>query len=168
MIRRLTASDASAFLTVRRSALEDAPFAFASSPEDDRSRSREFVEQSLAASDQAVFGAFAAELVGIVGVHRDRHLKALHKCHLSGLYVAPASRSAGVGRALVTAALEFARSLPGVTHVFAGVTDRAPQAAALYRDLGFTAWGVEQAALRVGDALVAETHLVLTLDGDSA
>jgi ribosomal protein S18 acetylase RimI-like enzyme len=162
-IRRLTPADARAYQAIRGEALEQAPLAFSASPEDDLARSAEFVVRSLADPAQAVFGAFAPDVAGMIGVYRDRHLKAAHKCHLFGLYVAPPRRSAGIGRRLVEAAVAFARSLPGVTQVHAGVTDRAPEAAALYRDLGFTVWGVEPEALRLGDEVVTEAHLVLDL-----
>jgi ribosomal protein S18 acetylase RimI-like enzyme len=162
-IRRLTAADARAYQAIRGEALEQAPLAFSASPEDDLARSAEFVVRSLADQSQAVFAAFAPDIAGMVGAYRDRHLKAAHKCHLFGLYVAPAWRSAGVGRRLVEEAVAFARTLSGVTQVHAGVTDRAPEAAALYRDLGFLAWGVEPEALRLGSEVVAEAHLVLAL-----
>lgn len=155
-------------MALRRAALLEAPFAFASSPEDDVARSREFVEEALAAAEQATFGAFTGELVGIVGIGRQHHLKAVHKCGIWGLYVKPEARSAGVGRALVLEAISFARSLTSVTHVFVGATQRAPEAASLYRSLGFTVWGVEPAALKVGEVVVSESHMVLALDGTSA
>jgi ribosomal protein S18 acetylase RimI-like enzyme len=163
VIHRLRPADARAYQAIRSEALRQAPFAFSASPEDDLARSAEFVVRSLGDPAQAVFGAFAPDVCGMVGVYRDRHLKAAHKCHLFGLYVTPARRTAGVGRRLVEAALAFSRSLPGVTQVHAGVTDRAPEAAALYRRLGFTAWGVEPWALRLGDDVITEAHLVLDL-----
>jgi ribosomal protein S18 acetylase RimI-like enzyme len=162
-IRRLIPADARAYQAIRGEALEQAPFAFVSSPEDDLARSAEFVVRSLADPSQAVFGAFAPDVAGMVGVYRDRHLKAAHKSHLFGLYVAPEWRSGGVGRRLVEAAIGFARSLPGVTQVHAGVTDRAPEAAALYRDLGFAVWGVEPDAMRLGEEVLTEEHLILDL-----
>jgi ribosomal protein S18 acetylase RimI-like enzyme len=162
-VRRLAPADARAYQTIRGEALAQAPLAFAASPEDDLARSAEFVVRSLADPAQAVFGAFAPGVAGMVGAYRDRHLKAAHKCHLFGLYVAPALRSAGVGRRLVEAALDFALTLPGVTQVHAGVTDRAPEAASLYRDLGFAVWGVEPGAMRIGGEDVAEAHLILDL-----
>jgi ribosomal protein S18 acetylase RimI-like enzyme len=168
LLRCLGPADAARFMSLRRAALEDAPFAFSSSPEDDRARSVEFVRETLASADQAVLGAFAGDLVGMVGISRERHVKTAHICGLWGLYVTPAARSAGVGRALVRAALSFARSLPGVTHVSVGVTERAPDAASLYRSIGFVEWGVEPAALRVGDVVVAESHLVLAFESEPA
>ena len=109
-----------------------------------------------------------ANLVGIVGICRDRSEKGAHKCSIWGLYVSPHARSKGIGRALVTEALGFARSLEGVTHVFVSATDRAPEAIALYEGLGFITWGVEPAAVRIGDVAVSEQHMVRTSDGGSA
>ena len=167
LVRRLGPDDAMAFMALRRAALLEAPFAFASSPEDDVARSREFVQEALAALDQATFGAFAEGLIGIVGIGRQRHLKAAHKCEIWGLYVKPGARSGGVGRALVLEALAFARSLAGVTHVYVGATERAPEAASLYQSVGFITWGVEPAALRLGEVVASESHMALALDGGS-
>jgi ribosomal protein S18 acetylase RimI-like enzyme len=161
-IRALSPEDAGAYQLLRREALEDAPFAFGSSPEDDRARSIDFVRAMLADPDQRICGAFVPHLAGIVGIYRDRHAKSAHKAHLWGLYVQPAQRGAGLGRALVESALEFARSLDGVTQVHLSVSDEAPSAAALYRLLGFVTWGIEPAALRVGGHDIAEHHMVLS------
>ena len=168
LIRRLTAEDASLFVPFRRAALRESPFAFSSSVEDDRARSMDFVREAIAGRDQAVFGAFAPQLVGAVGIYRDPSAKGAHKASLWGLYVVPGARSTGLGRALVVAALDFAASLEGVTHVYVSATERAPEAMALYASLGFITWGVEPAALRVGDIAVSESHMVRTLAGDSA
>jgi ribosomal protein S18 acetylase RimI-like enzyme len=144
---------------------EDAPFSFSSSPEDDRAGAIDFVRDALGSGDQATFGAFAGELVGIVGICRDRSEKGGHKCGIWGLYVSPHARSSGIGRALVIEALGFARSLEGVTHVFVSATDRAPESVALYESLGFVTWGVEPAAVRIGDVAVSEHHMVRTSEG---
>lgn len=165
-IRRLTPDDAALFMSLRSAALLDAPFAFGSTPDDDRARSINFVREAVAGPGQAVFGAFSGtELVGVVGIYRDGSAKGAHKCDLWGMYVSPGQRSTGVGRALATAALGFARSLKGVSHVYLSVSERAPDAIALYQKLGFVTWGVEPAALRVGGAEVAEHHMVRALDG---
>jgi ribosomal protein S18 acetylase RimI-like enzyme len=90
-------------------------------------------------------------------------VKGAHKAHLWGLYVKPAHRSSGIGRALVRAAIDFARSLDGVSHVHLAVSERASNAVALYQSLGFVVWGVEPAALRVGSQDISEQHMVLSL-----
>jgi hypothetical protein len=53
-------------------------------------------QEALAASDRATFGAFAEELVGIVGIGRQPHPKAAHKCEIWGLY----AMKHGMGRAV--------------------------------------------------------------------
>lgn len=163
MIRPLSPDEAGAYQQIRREALEDAPFAFGSSPSDDRARSIEFVRQVLASPEQAVFGAFMPHLVGVVGIYRDPSEKAAHKAHLWGLYVDPSYRSSGLGRALVEAAIGFARSIGGVSHVHLSVSERALAAASIYQALGFETWGVEPAALRIKGENASERHMLLFL-----
>lgn len=167
MIRALVPDEASDYQRIRREALEEAPFAFASSPSDDRVRSIDFVREALVSADQAVFGAFMPGLVGVVGVYRDRGIKESHKAHLWGLYVRPEYRTQGIGRALVEAALTFARSLTGVSQVQLAVSERAADAARLYQSLGFVTWGDEPAALRVAEEDLAEQHMLLSFGKDS-
>ncbi len=165
VIRKLAPDDAAPFMALRRRALEQEPLAFAASPEDDVGLSEDFVRRSLQEPTQAIFGAFDPELLGVVGIARDRKLKAAHKAQVGGMYVVPAARGQGIGRALMEAAIELARRMPGVEQVHLGVSDRAIEAEALYLDLGFVVWGVERGALRVGGELVSERHMVLQLAG---
>jgi GNAT superfamily N-acetyltransferase len=163
LVRRLGPQDAEALAALRRTALEASPLAFSSSPHDDRARSLDFLRGIVAAPDQAVFGAFADELVGMVGVYREPHAKAAHRCEVWGMFVSVERRRRGIGRALMEEAIAFARSLRGVTHLYLGVTEAAPEAMTLYGQLGFTTWGVDPASLRADGRLVGERHMVLTL-----
>ena len=166
MIRQLRAADAEAYLELRRQALLDAPGAFAASPEDDLVASVEAVRVQLRrAPDTVIIGAVPERLVGIVGLYRDRHLKAAHKADLWGMYVEPAARRQGIGRQLLAAALEHARSLPGVEWVHLSVSSSAPAARRLYERAGFAVWGSEPDALRVGGESFVEHHLALRLRG---
>ena len=166
-VRRLAVPDARALAVLRQRALLSAPLAFSSSPRDDRARSLGFLRDVLAASDQAVFGALAGGLVGMVGIYRDPQAKAVHRCEIWGLFVDGEHRRLGIARALVGEAIAFARSLPGVTHVYVSATEGAPGAMALYDELGFVAWGIDAASMRVDGRLVAERHMVLAI-GSSA
>ena len=163
LVRRLSQDDAEQYVLLRREALEQAPLSFTASPEDDVAGSLDFVREALASKEQALFGAFDAALVGIVGAYRDRNRKAAHKCHVWGMYVSPAARGQGIGRRLLEEVLAFARSSPGVTHVHLSASECAEEALGLYRSMNFNTWAIEPAALRVGDNVVAEHHMVRLL-----
>jgi steroid delta-isomerase-like uncharacterized protein len=155
-------------MRIRREALEHDPSAFSASPEDDVGLRADFVRQSLSRADQATFGAFNPDLIGLVGVSRDRQLKASHKAHLWGLYVSAAHRRLGIGRLLVEAALRFARELNGVNQVHLSVSGSSAAAIPLYGQLGFNTWGTERDGLRIGARLVTVHHMVLTLGEGAA
>lgn len=165
-IRRLSSADTGIFLPLRVEALLAEPFSFGSSPESDRGGDPDFVAQLLASPDQAIIGAFVADaLLGSVGIYRDKSPKGAHRAHIWGMYVRKSVRRQGAGRRLMRAALQFARQLSGVRQVQLSVSDRAPEAAALYRSLGFEVWGVEPAALCVDGQFAAEEHMVLVFEG---
>ncbi len=149
---------------LRRQALQEEPLAFGASPEDDRASDLSAVRSWLTdPSESAVFGAFAPQLVGMVGIHRDGQRKGSHKAHVWGMYVATAQRHVGAGQALLQAAIAHARTLPGVLQVQLSVSAEAPAARRLYERLGFTRWGTEEAALCHEGRLVAEHHMALFL-----
>jgi RimJ/RimL family protein N-acetyltransferase len=102
--------------------------------------------------------------VGTVGVFRDRHVKAAHKAHLWGMYVAPHQRRQGIAADLLQAALRHARTLPGVAYVYLSVSTAAPAAQRLYERAGFRVWGTEPDALRHAGQTAAEHHMTLRLD----
>jgi RimJ/RimL family protein N-acetyltransferase len=165
MIRQIRDEDAEAYAALRRAALVDAPLAFGASPIDDFVSTPEAVRGQLrGAPAWVLLGAFEPDLVGAVGLMRDRHVKASHKAHLWGMYVAPGQRHRGVGAALVRAAIDHARTLPGVSWVHLEVTSAAPAARRLYERAGFEAWGTEPDALRHGGETASEHHMALDLE----
>jgi ribosomal protein S18 acetylase RimI-like enzyme len=161
---RLLPDETEAFIRMRREALDLEPSAFLASPDDDRALDPSFVRESFSSSSQATFGAFAPDLVGMVGIGRESRRKAAHKAYVWGRYVRAARRRSDVGRSLMIAALQFARGLEGVTHVHLGVAEGNASALRLYESLGFVAWGKEPDALRIGGEPVTEYHMVLELN----
>lgn len=163
VIRALRDDDAEAFVALRRESLLDAPLAFAASPADDLATSPQSVREQLRRGpESAIVGAFAPALVGAVGVMRERHIKAAHKARLWGMYVVRGHRRAGIAAALLQAALDHARRMPGISQVQLGVTS-APAAQRVYERAGFSVWGIELDALRHDGRSVSEQHMVLLL-----
>lgn len=163
-IRCLVEDDAEAYTALRREMLLDAPLSFAASPEDDVAGSVEAVRRQIrAAPDSVIFGGFQPQLVGAVGLYRDRHVKASHKAHVWGMYVKRDWRRRGLAAALLEAVLAHARALPGVDWVHIGVSSSAPAARRLYERLGFRAWGEEPEAARHEGESAVEIHMALRL-----
>jgi len=164
MVRELTIEDAEAYVAVRRESLLQAPYAFASSTADDIMSSPEAVcEQLRRSPDSTIFGAFRPDLVGAVGMYRNRHVKSSHKAHIWGMFVAPDHRRLGIGSDLLQAALTHARKLQGVSWVYLSVSSAAPGARRLYERAGFQVWGTEPAALHYDGRTVVEQHMALCL-----
>jgi len=165
LIRELTSADADAYVVLRRAALEEAPLAFASSPRDDVASSADAIRERLQQTPHGtIFGAFQPDLVATVGMFRDRYVKSSHKCHVWGMYVAPAVRRQGIGLALLNAMLRHARELGGVSWVYLSVSSASPEAEQLYQRVGFHVWGTEPAALRYDGETVVEHHMALCLE----
>jgi RimJ/RimL family protein N-acetyltransferase len=162
-IRPLSREETPAFVAMRRTALQREPHSFGASLEDDRTLNSRFVEEALTDSGQAILGAFAPGLVGVVGIYRDRLIKANHKAHIWGMYVSPDGRGQGTGRLLMEAALHWATKQPGILQVHLIVSGRTPVARRLYESLGFIRWGTEPAALRINGELVDDEHMVRIL-----
>lgn len=162
-VRPIASEDILKLIALRRTGLAQEPHSFGASPEDDRTQDPRFLEAALQDPDQAILGAFAPALVGMVGIYRDRMIKASHKAHIWGMYVSPEGRGKGTGRMLMEAALDWARRQPGILQVQLVVSRRTPVARRLYESLGFVCWGIEPSALRINGELVDDEHMALTL-----
>ncbi len=165
LVRRLVVDDADAYCSLRAEMLGNTPIAFLASPEDDFARDPQAVREMLEKGpEQCIFGAFAPLLRGAVGVLRERHTKASHKANVWGVYVSPSLRGHGVGRALLRAAIEHARTLPGVLQLTLSVSEGTPAAQRLYESVGFRVWGTEPDALRFEGVAHAEHYMTLFLE----
>jgi len=165
--------DAAAYHALRTEMLEDSPWAFSSSPGDDRARDPESAAAYLRAPNRVIAGGFEGdELVAAASVVRDEHRKQAHRVSVWGVYVAPGVRKKGLGKACTALALDTARSWPGVEVAVLSVSERAKGAIALYRSLGFEQWGIERDVIRVGDCRYDAIHMTLRLgtlaQGDNA
>lgn len=171
-IRELTEDDARAFQDLRLRGLIDHPHAFGSSYERESAFSLEFVadriRRSSTSPDDLTLGAYLQDaLIGsVVFVRRSRHLET-HRGHIWGMYVVCEHQGKGIGKALLTEAIEHARSRPGLEQIELEVESRNSAAIGLYSSLGFVKCGVDPRARLVEGQYIDDDLMVLFLEGRS-
>ena len=161
----LTPDQANLYVALRREMLLDSPWSFGASPEHDKGSDIDHMHKSLARPDFAVLAVIQnGRAIAAAGVRRDDATKRSHVALIWGVYVTPASRGQGLGRAVVSAAIEVARGWSGIDCVQLSVSKNAPAAQQLYESLGFEVWGIEPDAWRVNGVSYAEVHMRKTFD----
>lgn len=167
-VMQLGPTDAPAFQVLRLKGLREDASAFGSSHEEEKDRTLDSVAQRLTPQNgQVVLGAFVDEqLVGLVGLGRESMNKLAHKAYVWGMYVAAEKRGQGIGRALLTRLLSFARQAGDIRQVNLCVNSRNDSARRLYESLGFQVWGHERGSMIVDGQLHDEFHMSLLLETD--
>lgn len=164
-VTRLTPAHAPEYVSLRREMLADSPWSFLASPEQDRGCDVEKVRTSLARTDAAIFAVREGDrLVAAAGVAREEALKKRHIATIWGVYVAPGARGRGMARAVVSAAMNEAKSWPGIGSLHLAVSSNAPVARRLYESLGFREWGNEPDAVRINGVSYSEHHMAMAID----
>ena len=168
-VRPLNESDASAFQDLRLKGLQEHPEAFASSYEREIAYTKDFVSNRLRQTAESpnnfTLGAFReGELLGLVGFYRKTGEKEEHRGHIWGMYVRSDVQGKGIGKALLTDAVKFAKSLPGLGQIELCVVTRNKQARGLYASLGFASCGIDPRALFVNGEYLDEERMVLILN----
>jgi RimJ/RimL family protein N-acetyltransferase len=169
-LRPLAIGDRIAYRDLRLRALREEPEAFTSSFEEEAASAERWAVERLSMSPDhnVIVGAFDADgrLVGVAGIERRTRTKERHKALLYGMYVAPEVAGRGVGRRLVAAVIAVARQWPGLRQIALTVTRGNERARRLYAAAGFTTFGIEVDAIRVGAAYFDKEHMVLRLASD--
>jgi GNAT superfamily N-acetyltransferase len=156
VVRRLAADEADLLRELRLRGMRDAPLAFGSTYAREVARPPAEWERWAAAGDTgAVFVAEPRAGLAIGMLAADEPALA----HLYGVWVDPAARGAGVGRALVDAVVAWAGER-GARRLATAVTEGNAPADRLYAAAGFAATGVRQPLGRSGaTAVVLERAL---------
>jgi ribosomal protein S18 acetylase RimI-like enzyme len=163
-VRILTRADATAFRELRLRALKEHADAFTSGFEEDAQKPLAATEQRLEDIGNTFWGAFVdGRLQGIVGLTREARAKATHKANIVAMYVTPESGRRGLGRELLQAVIDHARSVAGLEQLVLTVTRNNHAAAELYRTTGFMTFGVEPRAIKVAGAYFDKEHMILFL-----
>ncbi len=168
-IRELAAPDAGPYTALRLRMLREHSEAFTSSFEEDSNKPLAWILKRISPGKDAphdfVLGTFAdnGALIGSVGLSVEARTKQRHKALLFGMFVAPEHWSRGVGRALLHACLERARSIPALEQINLTVTTSNQRAVRFYEAAGFRSFGVEERALKIDGAYYPKAHMVLNL-----
>jgi len=169
-IRKLSPSDAQAFLDIRLTALQQSPAAFIMDVLEEEKETPYSIlpricnEKPLA--EAFVFGAFAREqdkekLVGISAFEREKWYKLHHKGTIWGVYVLPDYRQHGIARQLMQKTIASAKKIRELEQINIEVSGNFQQK--FYESLGFSIWGIEQNGTKIGKNYFTWTHMVLNL-----
>jgi RimJ/RimL family protein N-acetyltransferase len=145
-VRQLEAADVEAYRALRLAGLRAHPHAFGADADEEAAWP---IEDWLArVQNRSTFGAFIGDtLVGTAALAIEPGRKNRHRGLLVGMYVAPAARGTGAGRALIEAVLAAARGQ--VDEVALSVAIGNAPAIALYLACGFRPFAVDADAIRV-------------------
>ncbi|BBK34808.1 hypothetical protein STHU_54420 [Allostella humosa] len=113
------------------------------------------------------FGAFdGGQPIGMAGFFAETGEKRRHKGMVWGVYVQAGWRRRGIAARLIDRVLAHAEPRVEVLHL--SVVAENAGARRLYESRGFTAYGLEQHALRLADRYVDELLMVRFLGGEPA
>lgn len=166
LVSALTAQDAPRYRSLMLHAYEAAADAFTSTAEERATEPESWWVRRIADPSglSVAFGAFEGEeLVGAVTVEFAAKSKTMHKAHLVGMFVCESARGLGAGKALVSAALDAARTRAGIRVVTLTVTEGNAPATRLYESCGFKTFGVEPMAIVTPSGMKSKIHMWLPI-----
>lgn len=166
MIRQLEPSDSEKYYKIRLEGLKLHPEAFGTGAEDWSKATDEQIKNILASSsdDNFVLGAFnEGQLVGVVGLKREKKHSVGHKGTVWGLVVLPEFRNKGQGKKLIATLIERASKHEELKFIRAVVTNTSVNATGVFESLQFIKYGVELRGIKQGNNFFDQTYLALKL-----
>jgi ribosomal protein S18 acetylase RimI-like enzyme len=168
LIKVLTEVNATQFWDLRLKGLRENPEAFGAEYEEELNIPMDklilrFNDDFIGPlEDNFILGAFDEnnDLVGMIGLRRERRAKMKHKAVLWGTYVAANLRQLGIGRSLIVELINKAKSIQGLEQISLGVVSSNEQAKGLYASAGFQVCGLEKNALKIGQTYFDEDIMV--------
>lgn len=166
-VRSIQADEGELLREVRLAALKSAPAAFLETYDEVAADPADVWAARAAAStgegDQLIMVALhEGRPVGMAGIAREIGQRRRHRATLWGVWLDPAHRGRGVGRQMVSTALDWARDRE-VRAVYLEVVENEDPSWSLYGRLGFVRREVDPFGAHVDGHDVALEHLVLVL-----
>ena len=166
-VRSIQGDEGELLREVRLAALKSAPAAFLETFEEVAADPADVWAARAAAStgegDQLIMVALdEGRPVGMSGIAREIGQRRRHRATLWGVWLDPAHRGRGVGRQMVSTALDWARELE-VRAVYLEVVENEDPSWSLYGRLGFVRREVDPFGAHFDGHDVALEHLVLVL-----
>lgn len=146
-IINLDADDWKLFRDIRLEALQEDPVVFGNSYQEEVVKTEDFWRKHI---NNMWFVVMNNQVVGMIGLLQDSGLKKNHRAQLISLWVKPAFRSQGIGKALVQHALMSAQKQE-IRKLYLYVTSTQQEVIKLYEALGFYTIGLLKEHTRVND-----------------
>ena len=166
----LQASDAQQYRELMLQAFELASDAFVSTAAERQAEPESYWVKRIADPKGAgvAFGAFEGPaLIGTVALEFSAKPKTKHKATVVGMYVTLQSRRVGAGRALLEAAVEYAKAREGILLLTLTATEGNTHAIELYTSAGFDCFGIEPMAIHTPTGYKAKVHMWLLLQSNA-
>ncbi|NEU09327.1 GNAT family N-acetyltransferase [Flavihumibacter sp. R14] len=166
-IRLISEHDVNDFWKIRLRALREEPGSFSASYEDEVAKPIgdiiSWIRQR-SGPENYILGYFRnGLLIGIVGFAREQGAKLRHKGRVWGMYISPEVRGQGIGRLLLTEVIRRSSDLESLEQIVLTVTSRNKPAIQLYENLGFSSYGLEKRALKIGAEYLDDVYMVLPI-----
>ncbi|MBM4179054.1 MAG: GNAT family N-acetyltransferase [Ignavibacteria bacterium] len=166
MIRPLEIEDFTQFLDIQSAALLQAPEVFGSDYDwfaglSILSKEQRY-ERYMNFPYQYLLGAIDpnGNIVGMIGYSSQGSTKTKHKGSLWGLFVREEYRGQGIASILVDSIMEIAKDVLEIEQLQLSVSTKNQASYGLYLRLGFTVYGTEIHAMKIGDSYVDEYLMV--------
>jgi ribosomal protein S18 acetylase RimI-like enzyme len=143
IIRKVNAEDAEEYRRLRLAQVQDTPRAFSYTIDEiEKISTSEIASLVTPSEENLVVGHFDnAVLTGVIGLRRDNREKVRHRANVWGVYTAFNARRKGIARKIFAEVLKEAQfSFKASVVTLAADAENTP-AIALYRSLGFQAYG---------------------------
>ena len=173
-IRQLSKEDWKEYWRLRLIALKNHPEAFGASYDDYVLQTDEYLYDRFTnsylspAEESVIFGAFdGTQLVGVMGIAREKNRKQRHKATVWGVFVDDAYRGQGVAKNLMSEVVQLGEKWDGVLQLMLSAEKNNTAAINLYLSFGFVEYGVEPRFSMVDGIFYDELYMIKYLDRTS-